>query len=430
MSDHEELSMRLGRQVGAELGEHEGEAADLERARARFLVSARAERRPIPRRRAGWAIGLSLAAAVLTAVVLLSRSPALSFQVGTEGARGEPGAWIAAPLGQPLDVRFSDGTSFALEPSSRARVVSVESEGARIVLERGRAHFEVRPRAHARWQIDVGPFEVHVTGTSFDVGWDPATEAFELRLAQGSVALSGPLVGERRPVRAGQTARVAVAQGKLEILDTAAAAASAQAAAAGATPSAVAEMPGTRASAGDAAEHPAAPEPRASAGSMPGAGGNGPGAGWRELAAVGDYKQALGAAKAAGFERLCDSLSANDLSRLADAARLAGDVGSSADAYQALRRRFPRDPRAALAAFSLGKMDFDQRGAYASAAQWFAAYLAEQPDGALAQEAAGRRLEALHRAKDEAGARVAAAAYLRRYPDGPHAALARELAGD
>ena len=115
---------------------------------------------------------------------------------------------------------------------------------------------------------------------------------------------------------------------------------------------------------------------------------------------------------------------------LGDTARFAGAGGRAAQALQGLRRRFPGDSRAAPAAFHLGRLAFDARGAYADAARWFAIYLAEQPGGGFAREAAGRLIEARERAGDLPGARDAARDYLSRHPAGPHAGKARDLLPD
>jgi hypothetical protein len=66
-----------------------------------------------------------------------------------------------------------------------------------------------------------------------------------------------------------------------------------------------------------------------------------------------------------------------------------------------------------------------KRRAHGEAARWFEVYLRERPRGDLAREAAGRLIEARLGARDRPAARAAARAYLARYPDGPHAALAR-----
>ena len=95
--------------------------------------------------------------------------------------------------------------------------------------------------------------------------------------------------------------------------------------------------------------------------------------------------------------------------------------------YEALRRRFPGSEGAALAAFHLGQVASDQGGTALDARRAFNAYLAERPEGPLAQEAMGRLLE-LERELDRAAAARLATRYLQRFPDGPHSALARSLA--
>ncbi len=74
-----------------------------------------------------------------------------------------------------------------------------------------------------------------------------------------------------------------------------------------------------------------------------------------------------------------------------------------------------------MAAFRLG-----QSAKGAQAAEWFSTYLKEQPGGALAREALGRLIEAHQAAGDPISGRAAAERYLKSYPDGPHATLARQ----
>jgi outer membrane protein assembly factor BamD (BamD/ComL family) len=116
------------------------------------------------------------------------------------------------------------------------------------------------------------------------------------------------------------------------------------------------------------------------------------------------------------------------LALLADVARHAGAPRQAEHALRTLRRRFPGSNEAALAAFSLGRLEFDEYQAYPSAATWFRTYLNERPSGSMTREALGRLLEAHHRARDPASAREVAARYLREYPSGPHAELASRLA--
>ena len=79
--------------------------------------------------------------------------------------------------------------------------------------------------------------------------------------------------------------------------------------------------------------------------------------------------------------------------------------------------------------FSLGRMAFENRHDYAAAAGWFESYVQLFPHGPLVREAAGRLLEARLKTGNGAQARQAAASYLRTFPNGPHAALARRTVG-
>ena len=121
------------------------------------------------------------------------------------------------------------------------------------------------------------------------------------------------------------------------------------------------------------------------------------------------------------FEVKCASAGVEELGALADAAHYARDQEREGYAWRLLRKRFPGTARAALAAFALGRLEFDAHGSYPKAAEWFGTYLKEQPGGALVREARGRLMEATLRAGDTRGARALGAAYLRDYPSGPHA---------
>jgi outer membrane protein assembly factor BamD (BamD/ComL family) len=67
------------------------------------------------------------------------------------------------------------------------------------------------------------------------------------------------------------------------------------------------------------------------------------------------------------------------------------------------------------------------RGRANEAVGWFQRYLAEEPSGPLAREAAGRLIELYRQSGDAASVRSAAESYLKNYPTGPHAGLARSV---
>jgi transmembrane sensor len=366
------------------------------------------------RRAAQVLAGLALAAAVLIWVAV-RRSPNLTFSV--DGAPGVLRAWLAAPEPRPLALRFSDGTVLSVRPGARARVVDVDRRGARLALERGELHAEVEPRPAADWWVIAGPFAVHVTGTRFDVRWDPDSERFALGVSEGSVHVSGAIAGDDRAVRAGELLVISLPQARLESLPLGPLADDQRADASRVDPATPAPS---------VASATAAPSPPPVTGTDAAQRDRGTPS-WHELARAGRLKEAYVAAEAIGFSAECEHASPSELLFLGDGARLASRSDRATQALLSLRHRFPQDPRRAAAAFALGKVAFDQRRAYAQAAEWFATCIREQPAGSLAREASGRLVEALRNAGDRAGAEQAARRYLAQYPDGPHAQTARAL---
>ena len=148
---------------------------------------------------------------------------------------------------------------------------------------------------------------------------------------------------------------------------------------------------------------------------------------WQELAKGGDYAGAVAGAREVGIARILVKAPSADLLTLAQAARFAGDTGLARRTLRAVRDRFTGSAAAAVATYDLGRLAFDTSGRYLEAAHWFSRYLREHPGGGLAREASGRLVEALDRSGDRRGAKEAARDYLMRYPNGPHAPLARRF---
>ena len=168
-------------------------------------------RAPARTRRKTWA--WMLAASVTVGIVALGGAAVwrggpkpLTFVVGESGQEpGQVGAWIAAPPRERCPLRFSDGSELALEAGSRARVVELDAAGAHVVLERGRALARVVHRSTSRWRVGVGPFEVSVVGTRFELDWNPETDVLRLALAEGRVVVTGAFLREPMHVTEGQT---------------------------------------------------------------------------------------------------------------------------------------------------------------------------------------------------------------------------------
>jgi hypothetical protein len=147
------------------------------------------------------ALAVGMAAAAFLVIPMLRTQP-LGYELsGTYAARDDgfetPGTGTAT-------ARFSDGTSIAVGEHSATRVEAHTRAGATIRLDRGRASFAVVHRPGAKWNVEVGPFEIAVTGTEFDVRWSDDHEGFEVVMKSGTVVVRGSLTGAGIPLHAGQ----------------------------------------------------------------------------------------------------------------------------------------------------------------------------------------------------------------------------------
>jgi transmembrane sensor len=386
MGDRMNALARLGDEVSRDLEETRTASGGASRVRARLVTRA-----PLRSQKPRLRIGRIAGALAMVALMVLGVGFGLHSRTRELTFNGSVGAFMAAPETKELPLSFSDGTRVVLAPSTRARVASITPKGARILVESGKLHADVVHTGDAKWAVEAGPFEVRVTGTSFDVTWDPKDEAIVVALSEGSVVVTGCTLGEGKRVVQGEQLRVSCKEAPAPAT-TAAAGATATPAM---TPDTLPDAP------------PAAPSATALAASSP------------------STKLAPPVAKPAVVEAAQPT--ASELLAAADAARYQGDFDRAIESLNAVRHRFAGTDAAASAAFELGRITFDARRDFARAGDWFDTYLRERPNGALAREALGRALEARNRAGDATQAEHLAVRYLAAYPDGPHAKLARKI---
>ena len=428
-----------------QLGEHIAQEQDALRASAGYQAEVRArlatlELPPVRPERSWrapvWVGSAALAVAACVAASFSLRTPEaprppLSLFVGSSTQAVPAGRWIEAPAVGQVAVRFSDGSHIEVAERTRARVVDLNPAGADVLLESGLIHMQVHHQSDSAWHISAGPFGVKVTGTRFDVRWKPEEDAFELSLREGQVEVTGCVFGQGYRMQAGQTVRASCRNERFDV-------------SAGA-PELTAEQPvapaqgenataaGNAAQASDQTDQPALqPTAANDQDGRDGRDGNvinrtKKALPWQALARAGRFAEALAAAKTQGFAAECQRADVAELALLADLARYNHAASEESRALHLLRERFTGTKRAALAAFGLGRLEFDNHGSYAEAAEWFRVYLKEQPKGTLAREASGRLLEALQRGGRQAATRELAMQYLRDYPTGPHAELARGM---
>jgi ferric-dicitrate binding protein FerR (iron transport regulator) len=383
---------------------------ELDRAgRARLLFNMRRElERPAHRFALPFALAAALVALLAVGGHRLWPKP-LAYEV--HGARLD-GPYVSASE-KPVRVEFSDGSVVRGDPGSRLRVDDTRSDGARVLIERGRAAVNVAHRPGSTWSFLGGPFEVRVTGTRFQLDWDPASEVLELGMSEGSVEVHGPL-GGAVTVRAGQRFRAELATRRMTVVDAAE-----EVAANAPRPDAPApsDPPGT--------ESTRAPEPPQGR-SEPSASAQRES--WSKLVANGAFDLVVSQANERGLDACLRTCGASDLRALADAARYTSKSDLAERTLTSLRQRFPSSAESRAAGFLLGRLA-EARGALPTAQNWYETYLSEAPSGALAAEALAGKMRTILATRGRAAAEPVARDYLSRYPEGVHAKPAKRVLG-
>jgi transmembrane sensor len=146
---------------------------------------------------------------------------------------------------------------------------------------------------------------------------------------------------------------------------------------------------------------------------------------WRPLAEKGQYDEAHAALRKAGPNAVRDE--AADLLLAADVARLGGYPAEAVPYLERVVRAHASDPRAGLAAFTLGRVLLDELGRPGEAADAFAR--ARAAGGPLAEDALAREVEAASRAGDITRSRELAREYQARYPKGRRAKAVSKFGG-
>ncbi|HEY4015480.1 MAG TPA: FecR family protein [Polyangiaceae bacterium] len=383
----------------------------------------------------GWSLAAAGAVAACAVVSLLAtrhrwHESALSFRV-EGGELGAGGSVESGAGGHPV-LRFSDGSEVVLAAGARAHVRTVDEHGANVTLDEGQAHVYVVHAPSTHWSFDAGPYVVHVTGTAFGLSWAAADDRLDVRLENGSVAVSGPVFDTPVALRAGQwltvrsrevlirdlSARDDAAKGSLSALGVAPAPPAEALAGEHEAKLETAELEGPAPSAGPRRH---APRPR---GSVPAVS---QGHGWAAELADGKFASIVDEALGLGLEPVYAGSGADDLAALADAARYTRHFDVARGALLAQRQRFAASERARVAAFSLGRLSEAQRDDR-KALSWFETYLQEAPEGTYASEALGRKMILVEQLDGSDAARALAAAYLHRFPSGTYAEAAHAIA--
>jgi len=399
-----------------------------EQAVARRILSTGARTR-------AWVFGFGMVAAgAAAAFVLYQRhvnDATLTFAV-VNGTVSD-GGYVRAKTEGGTELRFSEGSTVALDPGTSTRVTDIDAHGSRVLLESGRAHVRVTHRPAAKWIIDAGPYSVHVVGTEFDVRWSSSEEVLDVQMQRGKIIVRGPLASGGLTMEAGQHLVANAKDGEI-FLD--------------ATPGAeAANLPRARAESPEPtfgaepevavapAVVPSAPAAHAARGrqiASRAVGAPAVDASWSKRIAQGDFQGVLADAQQRGLVHTLETGSAADLNALADAARYVRRSDVARRTLLAERDRFPGSAIAREAAFFLGGLAEDDPGVSSvkSALDWYERYMTESPRGTYAAQALGRQMILVHKLRGAAAARPIAGEYLSRFPSGPYAEPAKKLLQD
>jgi transmembrane sensor len=148
---------------------------------------------------------------------------------------------------------------------------------------------------------------------------------------------------------------------------------------------------------------------------------------WRELAHDGDYDRAYAELAHAPAETVRDE--PEELLLAADVERLSHHPAEAIAPLRTVIRDHGSDPRAPLAAFTLGRVLLEELGRPAEAADAFADAVRLAPTGPMVEDAIAREVEALSRGGDATAARQLAKQYVEQFPAGRKLKSVRRFGG-
>ncbi len=333
------------------------------------------------------AVAFSLAGVAAMAVVAMAFWPQGPTRVANQVAsRATAARHRSAPDPQPALLLGNGSQVQALAPETRWVLERAEREHTALRLERGAARFDVTPSADRVFVVLAGPAEVRVMGTVFRVVM--GSEAVTVAVEHGHVEVR--VFDRTHTLSAGDEASFPLTPP----VDTLA------------TPGAATDE--ERDGDGHAARVRAAPR-------------------WDVLARDGDYEQAYVRLTQQGNRGVNDS--PGELLLAADTARLTGHAARAVGYLERFLGRYPTDPRAALTAFTLGRVHLQELGQPSKAAAAFALVRSLAPAGELAEDALAREVESWSRAGRAREALSLAEEYVRKYPRGRRLHMVRRLGG-
>ena len=286
--------------------------------------------------------------------------------------------------GVELRLTLPDGIEVELGPTSRISVETVTPEELHVTLWRGTGRFRVEHRGGRQLSVDVDSMSVVVVGTRFEVARVDGADGTRME-----VVVERGVVEVRKRDGSTEPRRLHAGERFSSLLSSPAA---------------------------NRAGGAAVADPEARASSERAAVGAETGARVRRVAVA-----SAGRGTAGGARQLLER---------AQQQWRSGNLGEAADLYQEVLRRHPRDPRVGLAALELGRLRMDHVGDLEGALVSFRRAVRQAGGAAVHEDALARLVEASARLGYTAECAQARDKYLRRYPEGIHAAAVTATARD
>ena len=310
-----------------------------------------------------------------------------------------PSVWAGALVTSddaPVNFSLAEGTLIELDPRSEVELLRSTLYAVKLRLKNGSARFDVAKRRARRFSVHLGEVEVLVTGTQFRVHRSPGNggERVRVEVEEGTVEVRR---GEGTPVRltAGEHWSTFVRH----------------------TRHAVEHAP-AEGSAGEVEASDTAWQPGATEGDEPDVDATDAS---EDEAQSSARKARKGRRRGRSEEARAQEEEALVLFEQANAARRLGRLREAAEIYGELVAQYPRDRRAALSAFELGRIRMDSLGDMKGAAEALERALKLDARRAFAEDALARLVLAQDALGDWKGCAHARSRYLARYPDGVHA---------
>jgi transmembrane sensor len=288
-------------------------------------------------------------------------------------------------------VRFSDGSVVTrLEPEAQVSVIEAGPERIITSVERGQISAEVTPRPSRIFRVVAGQVVVEALGTAFTV--ERLDERVGVSVRHGRVRVTWPTgfgelgAGEANwfpPIEDNRAREEARAMGAAEAPAVESAPALGSGASSSRTPS------------------------------------------WKMLALEGRNREAYAILR----EHKKSLRDPDDLLLAADVARLSGHPSDAVPYLERLIKDSGNHPKAAMAAFALGRVLMTSLGQPEKAALEFAEARSRAQGGSLAEDALAREVEAWAQAGVTTRARERAQEYLRLYPRGQRSRSVKTFGG-